>query len=270
MSTQPDAARAFYIGLFGWAAEPGPPETGGYTVGTLDGKNIAGLMGAEELPHPSVWTTYLATDDAAQTCEKITAAGGTLLQPAMDVMDLGVMAVATDPTGAVFGIWQSKIHTGFQLANEPGSVIWNEVLTRDLEAAKEFYTSVFGYTFTTFPDMGGYSSIEVDGNGVGGLGGFPPGVPDDVPPHWRAYFNVADCDASTEKAVSLGATVVMAPTDMPYGRHADLIDPTGAAFALLQNPPSAEVDAAAPVPATLSRWSGRADAVVTRRRCAGR
>jgi len=240
MSTDGDAARAFYSGLFGWTAEAGPPEAGGYTVATIDGHAAAGIMAEAELPHPSVWTTYLATDNAAETCEKITAAGGTLLQPAFDVMDVGIMAVAQDPTGAIFGIWQSKLHTGFGIANEPGSVIWNEVVTRDIAAAKAFYVSVFGYTFTEFEGMGGYNSIEVDGTGVGGLGGIPDSWPAQTPAHWRTYFNVANCDESTEKAVALGATVTMPPTDMPYGRHADLIDPNGAVFALLQNPPSAE------------------------------
>ena len=240
MSTDDSTARAFYSGLFGWTAEAGPAEAGGYSVATLDGKNVAGIMGAEQLDHPAVWTTYLATEDSAATCDKITANGGTILQPNMDVMGLGNMAVAADPTGAVFGIWEAKQHTGFQLANEPGSVVWNEVVTRDVDAAKAFYAAVFGYTFTAFDEMGGYNSIEVDGSGVGGLGGMPDEWPAEVPAHWRVYFNVADCDESTAKAVSLGARVAMPPTDMPYGRHADLTDPNGSPFALLQNPPPAE------------------------------
>ena len=238
MSTDGAAARAFYSGLFGWTAEEGPAEAGGYSVATLDGRNVAGLMAEAELQHPPVWTTYLATADSAATCEKITAAGGTLLQPNMDVMGLGNMAIAQDPTGAIFGIWEAKVHTGFQLANEPGSVTWNEVLTRDVDAAKAFYADVFGYTFTEFGGMG-YFVIEVDGNGVGGLGGIPGSMPDEVPAHWRTYFNVADCDASTEKAVSLGATVLMPPTDMPYGRHADIMDPNGSVLALLKAPEAA-------------------------------
>lgn len=240
MSTNGDAARAFYSGLFGWTAEVGPPEAGGYSVATIDGKNVAGIMAEAELPHPPVWTTYLATENAAETCAKITAAGGTLLQPAFDVMDIGTMAIAADPTGAIFGIWEAKLHTGFQLANEPGAVVWNEVLTRDVDAAKAFYASVFGYTYGSFGDMGGYSVIEVDGQGVGGIGELPADEPAEMPAVWRTYFSVANCDESTAKAVELGGTVAMQPTDMPYGRHADVIDPNGAVIALLQNPPSGE------------------------------
>jgi hypothetical protein len=239
MSTNGDAARAFYSGLFGWTAEPGPPEAGGYSVATVEGHKVAGIMPAAELPHPPVWTTYLATDNAAETCEKITAAGGALLQPAMDVMDLGVMAVAQDPTGAIFGIWESKAHTGFHLANEPGTVIWNEVLTRDVDAAKAFYASVFGYTLGSFGEMTDYAIIEVDGSGVGGIGEIREGTPAAVPPHWKAYFNVANTDESVEKAVALGGTVLMAAQDMPYGRHAEILDPNGAVVALLQNPEAA-------------------------------
>jgi len=236
MSTNVDAANAFYTDLFGWDIQVGPEETGGYGVATKDGKNVAGTMGAPELPHPPVWTTYLATEDTAKTCEAITAAGGTVLQPAMDVMDLGVMAVAMDPTGATFGVWQSKAHTGFQLANEPGGVIWNEQLSRDADAAKAFYAEVFGYTYGSMGDDESYSMIEVDGNTVGGIGAMPEGIPADVPPHWRAYFSVEDADAAAEKAAALGGKVLSAPQDMPYGRHADIADPNGAMLAILQNP----------------------------------
>jgi predicted enzyme related to lactoylglutathione lyase len=240
MSTNVAAANAFYASLFGWAVEVGPAETGNYGLAKKDGKNVAGTMGAGELPHPAVWTTYLATDDAAATCEAITAAGGTVVSPPMDVMDLGVMAVATDPTGATFGIWQARAHTGFQLANEPGAVIWNEQLSRDLDAAKAFYSAVFGYTYGKMGDDDSYAMIEVDGNTVGGIGAMPAEIPAGVPPHWRAYFSVENADAAAEQVASLGGKVLSQPQDMPYGRHADIADPNGAMLAILQNPPASE------------------------------
>ena len=142
----------------------------------IGGRAVAGLGGMPGgMEHPPVWTTYLATDDAAATAAQITAAGGQVVAPPMDVMDLGVMAIAQDPTGATFGIWQSKSHTGVELANDTGTLTWNELMTRDYAAAKDFYATVFGYTYA---DMGAdgfeYSVIEVDGNTVGGLGGCRP------------------------------------------------------------------------------------------------
>ena len=64
----------------------------------------------------------------------------------MDVMDLGRMAVFADPTGAVFGVWQPKAFAGADLVNEPVSLVWNEVHTRDTDTDKAFYNSVFGWT----------------------------------------------------------------------------------------------------------------------------
>jgi uncharacterized protein len=235
MSTDAASARAFYSALFGWDVVVGGEETGGYALGTVDGKNVAGIMGADELPHPPVWTTYLATADAAATCEAIAAAGGTVVAPAMDVMDLGVMAVAIDPTGATFGIWEAKAHTGVQLANEPGALTWNEQLSRNYEVAKAFYASVFGYTYTEMGDGDvQYAMVEVDGETVGGIGSLPADVPPMVPAHWRAYIAVDDADAAVAKAVELGGSVITEPMDMPYGRHADVADPNGATFTVIK------------------------------------
>ncbi len=65
----------------------------------------------------------------------------------MSVLDYGRMAVLADPTGAVFGIWQAGTNVGAGVVNEPGAITWNELNTRDPEAAKAFYGVVFGWTF---------------------------------------------------------------------------------------------------------------------------
>jgi predicted enzyme related to lactoylglutathione lyase len=236
MTTDLAAAKRFYGPLLGWQLTDGPPETGGYVLADIDGRSVAGLMSMQDgMAHPPVWTTYLATDDAAATAEKITTAGGQVVMPPMDVMGLGVMAVAQDPTGGTFGIWQSKEHTGVQLANEPGALTWNEFMTRDYAAAKDFYSAVFGYTYT---EMGGddfeYAAIEVDGNTVGGVGVLGPDVPAQVPPHWRVYFEVGDPDATAEAVTHAGGSVLRAPEDAPYGRHGDVADPQGARFSIIK------------------------------------
>src|SRR5262249_39077422 len=141
-------AISFYSGLFGWDITQGSPETGGYSVANLDDHDIAGIgpkMGPAEAPN--MWTTYLASVDADATVQKATKAGGTLLMEPMDVMEFGRMAVATDITGAVFGIWQGGRQTGVGLANAPGALTWNEHFSRDFEGAKAFYAAVFGYEY---------------------------------------------------------------------------------------------------------------------------
>jgi predicted enzyme related to lactoylglutathione lyase len=235
MTPDQAAAREFYSKLFGWVAEEGPEETGGYATARIDGKAVAGIGGMMGMDHPPVWNTYLATDDADATSAAIEKAGGTVMAPVMDVMEFGRMAFAQVPGGGVFGYWQSGTHTGVDLANEPNTLTWNEFMTRDYDGAKKFYADAFGFTYTEVGDEGfKYSTIELDGNTVGGLGVLPDEVPAQVPPHWRVYFAVEDADAAVEKATSLGGSVLRPASDMPYGRHADLADPQGAMFSVIK------------------------------------
>ena len=236
MTTDVDAANTFYGELFGWQLTVGSPETGGYTMAAIGGRAVAGIgpmpPGQE---HPPVWTTYIATSDASATADKASAAGGVVLAPPFDVMDVGRMAVLQDPTGAIFGLWQAKAHFGVELANVANALNWNELMTRDYAAAKDFYAAVFGYTYTEIGDGGfSYSTIEVDGTTVGGIGGMPAEVPAAVPAHWRVYFSVDDADAAVATVNRLGGSVLRPAADMPYGRFADVADPQGAAFCVIK------------------------------------
>jgi predicted enzyme related to lactoylglutathione lyase len=233
----PESARAFYSELFGWEFEVGGPEMGFYAMASLRGNEVAGVGGMQEGMQRPVWSTYLETADIDATAQKIRDAGGTVLVEPMDVMDAGRMAVFADPTGAVAGLWQSGTHAGVQLANEPGSVTWNEVMTRDYERGKQFYADVFGYTYE---DMGDgsfqYSTMAIDGNTVGGIGALPPDVPEEVPAHWRVYFAVDNCDDTVDHLIKLGGSVTRPPEDMPFGRWADVADPQGAMFSVISQP----------------------------------
>lgn len=237
MSPDLDGSRAFYGAFFGWEFEIGGAEFGGYTMCKLRDRFVAGLGPIMQAGHPTVWTTYLATDDIRATADKIGAAGGTVVSGPMDVATVGEMLVARDSTGGTFAAWQPGEHFGFGLANEPGSVVWNEFVTRDFDGALKFYADVAGYAYDDVSnDDGHYAMFKVGGDPVGGLGGMPPGVPDQVPPFWNVYFNVADTDAAVAKAVDLGGTVAFPATDMPYGRFANLVDPQGGAFSVLRQP----------------------------------
>jgi predicted enzyme related to lactoylglutathione lyase len=239
-SPDPDASAAFYGGLMGWSAtEPGPAEeTGGYRMFQQDGKNIGGLMSHMQEGQPTAWSTYISVADADETADKVRAAGGGVVVEPMDVMDIGRMAVFSDPAGAVFGIWQPKTFPGADLVNEPNSLCWNEVLTRDPEAAKAFYGDVFGWSagrpgFEGAPDS--YTVWELNGNRVGGMMDMAGGpFPAELPPHWGVCFAVADCDATVAKAAELGGTVTQEPMDMPIGRFAGIVDPQGASFTVMQ------------------------------------
>lgn len=234
MTSDAAAAREFYGALFGWDIEVGGEETGFYGMCRVGGRAVAGI-GQMEMEHPPVWTTYLATTDADGTCKAILDAGGTVVVEGMDVFDFGRMAVAQDSTGGTFGLWQAGTHIGMAVANESNAVTWNELMTRDYSRARDFYATVFGYTYTVISEGDfDYATFEVAGNTAGGIGSLPADVPAQVPPHWRTYFAVDDADAAIAKAVSLGATVVRPAADMPYGRHGDLADPQGAMFSVIK------------------------------------
>ncbi len=238
-SPDTDASAAFYDGLMGWTAtDPGGAETGGYRLFQRDGKSVAGLMGKMQAEQPTAWATYISVADADETAEKVRSAGGVVVVEPMDVTDIGRMAFFSDPTGAVFGVWQPKSFTGADVVNEPGSLCWNEVMTRDAETDKRFYSSVFGWT-TSRPTFEGapesYTIWELDGKAVGGMmqmsdERFPPAIP----PHWGVCFAVADCDATVAKARELGAAVTFEPVTMPLGRFAGIADPQGATFTVMQ------------------------------------
>jgi uncharacterized protein len=231
-------AIAFYQALFGWDIELGGPEVGGYSIAHSGGRIVAAVspkMGAPDAP--SVWTTYLATDDVDATAAKIKGAGGQLLAEPMDVMEEGRLAVAMDPAGAVFGLWQGGNTTGLGVANEPGALTWNEQFSRDFGGSLAFYQAVFGYGDQ---DMSGdgfkYAVLTVDGHEVAGMGEYPEGTPAELPAAWAAYFAVTDTDAALAKVTELGGSVVQPPRDSPYGRIAVVADDHGAVLSLITPP----------------------------------
>ncbi len=239
-SPELDRTISFYSELFGWEADQDPrPEAGGYTMFTKEGKQVAAGSPPQQEGMPSHWTTYLASDDVDATAGKVREAGGTVLMDPFDVFDSGRMTVAQDPTGAVFGIWQAGEHHGAELANEPGSVTWNEVQTPDLGAAEAFYRAVFDYEIEAVPMGDGmiYHLLKVEGKNVAGLFELS-GDMAGTPPNWATAFAVADTDATCKLAEGLGGTVLVQPMDIPeIGRYAMLQDPVGAVFQVLADPP---------------------------------
>lgn len=190
-------------------------------------------MAPQDPADPPRWTTYFATDDADPTAAKIAEAGGTVLMAPDDVGPMGRMALALDPTGSVFGLWQAGEHTGVRIYNEPGALVWNEAATGDQKAAREFYAAVFGFTFDDLEgmeDIGGYATFSTGGDPLGGLGGVAPGAPTG----WGTCFSVASTDDAVAVVQRGGGKVRMAAEDTPYGRFAVVEDPWGAPFSVMQ------------------------------------
>ncbi|MPZ83500.1 MAG: VOC family protein [Actinophytocola sp.] len=230
-----DKAIEFYTGLFGWDVEKGDQESGFYSMCGVGGKTVAGIGAKQSPEQPTVWTTFLAASDVDKTAGKVTEAGGQVLMEPFDVMDSGRMAMAVDPTGAAFGVWQANKHIGAELANEPSSLVWNEQMSRDLDGATAFYAEVFGYTYDAESAAGSpYAMLKVDGAVAGGLGTLGPDTPTAMPAHWRVYFSVANTDAAAEKVTALGGRVISPPADTPYGRQSVVSDDQDAMFVLIQ------------------------------------
>lgn len=229
-----DKAVTFYESLLGWTVESGGPETGYYGMAQIDGKPVAGIgqIPPEQAGMPPMWTTYLSVSDVDKTAAAIAEAGGQVIAPPMDVLTEGRMAIATDPTGATFGLWQPGRHSGTQATLTPGAPAWNECMTRDFAVAKQFYGDVFGYGFG---DMSGpgftYATLDVDGRPVGGLGELA--ADSQASPGWVTYFWTADADEAAARIPDLGGTVVSPPTDTPHGRMVIAVDDQGAGFSLM-------------------------------------
>jgi predicted enzyme related to lactoylglutathione lyase len=230
------ASVRFYSDLFGWQAQDMGEEAGHYTMYTSNGKVVAADTPPMSPGTPPSWSTYISTANAEETARKVDAAGGKTLVAPMQVMDQGSMGVFMDPTGAVFAVWQPAAMHGAELVNQPVSFSWNELATRDLDAAKTFYGRVFdwGVKSNKMPDGSEYVEWQVAGRSVGGGTGMGSMYPPQVPPHWLVYFTVANTDATLKKAQDLGARVMTPAMDIPQGRFAVLADPQGAAFAIIQ------------------------------------
>ena len=238
IGTDLDAAKPFYTGLFGWTTmDAGPPEeTGGYGFFMQGDKMVAGY-GPQQNPGPPVWTTYISVADADETAGKVTAAGGNVVMPPMDVMEAGRMAVFQDSVGGFFSVWQPGHHPGSGLVNEPGAFSWNELNSRDVDKSITFYESVFGWTHDTHTmegPVGSYTEFKLDGETIGGMLPMPPMVPAEVPQYWLVYFAVADLQASLATLQELGGTVLMPGMTVDAGTFAVVMDPQGATLALIQ------------------------------------
>lgn len=242
-----EAAASFYSTLFGWDIHDAGPGAGGYHMAFLDGSVVAGIGPKPENagPMPSVWSTYIAVDDADATAAKITEAGGSLMMPPFDVMDQGRMTVAFDAAGAAFGLWQAKAHHGIAVHGEPGSVTWNELHTRDYQRSRDFYAQVFGYTYTDLEggDEFTYATVEraADSQTVGGIS-HDTSLAEGMPNYWLTWFAVADPDATIEQATGLGAGVLFPATDSPFGRMAVLQGAQGEVFGIIQPPATQPTD----------------------------
>ena len=232
-TTDVDAAKHFYAGLFGWEYQDPEDRSIPYWMAMRHGRMAAGIGPTQEGVSFSVWSTYFAVDDADATVEKIRNAGGQVVAAPMDILDSGRMAIAADPTGAVFGVWQSREHKGAGIVNEHGSLNWNELTSDDLDTALRFYKAVFGHETETSPGVSGpYTVLSVGGRGVAGAMQPPT---EDIPNNWGVYFAVDDATEALDATLASGGRHVYGPMEKEdVGIFVGIVDPTGAMSTLIQ------------------------------------
>ena len=241
-STDQSAAKQFYGALFGWEAVDfpmGPDEV--YTMFSLQGKHCAAActlrkdLAANGVP--SHWMLYIAVDNVDNRTLRVTELGGTVLAGPFDVGQSGRMSVIQDTVGAHVCLWQGKETPGIGIAGEPGTFCWADLNTMDRDRGMKFYEGLLSWKFTAGQNKShsGYMHIENEGQMIGGVPSadmLPPGIP----PHWMIYYMVADCAASTAKATSLGAKVMVSSMEIEGAGIMSIVnDPQGAGFALFQS-----------------------------------
>jgi uncharacterized protein len=273
----PEAAVDFYGGLFGWKFEEAMPpgsegkyliargEAASSSIFDLSGELRSGDVAAirsilEGAPPAAMWNTYFWVDSADDAAAKVRDAGGAVVVEPFDFLDACRTAGFTDPEGAAFSVWEAKEHKGAELVNDPGAVVFNNLSTRDVEAARSFYGSLFGWQTAgigggaegwTLPGYGDWLEREhhpglrrqmAEAGAPEGfedvVGSIIP-IPDkqaDTPAHWSVTFASADADATAAKATELGGKVIVAPFDAPWStptytiRMTVIADPQGATF----------------------------------------
>jgi uncharacterized protein len=220
----PDGAKAFYVGLFGWEAQDNAiPEGGVYTMLRKDGLDVAALSAARQEGVPPFWNVYVTVQDADAAAARATQLGGTALAEPFDVMEAGRMAVLADPQGAVFSVWQPRESIGARLVNDPGSLTMTQLNAADRDAARAFYEGLFGWRFEQVSPQPPYWSILNGDRLNAGMMDLPPGA--EAPSHWLVYFTVEDADAATARIRELGGEVVVPPAPIPAGRFVVARDP---------------------------------------------
>lgn len=231
------ATQEFYGSLFGWEFRPGPQQLGPYVRALLDDQEVAGIGQLPEGRQLRIaWTPYLATDDADATAEAVRHCGGTVGVGPLDAGEAGRLAIASDPMGAVFGIWQAAAHLGTAVVGRPGTPTWNELVTLETSSVVKFYQNVFGCTVEAVVSADfDYVTLCVDDRPVASVHGVGQSLPRDRGPHWMTHFEVADVDEAVERVLELGGHVIKPAREGNLGRMATVADLEGAAFTVVRS-----------------------------------
>lgn len=233
------AAQEFYGQLFGWENLDGDPQQAGhYAHFALEGKRVAGISQMDSTlvnqNHPSFWNSYVNVKDMAATCDQVAELGGQIIEPAASVPGAGTRALIQDPTGGQLGLWRQDTHFGAELTQDFHCCCWNELMTRDIEAAREFYGRLFGWEFADYTSTDSkYYVVSHAGEESSGLMQMDERW-GEMPARWMIYFAVQGVDLTVDFARQLGGFVLAHPFDIPEGRFAMVADDQGGSFDVVE------------------------------------
>jgi predicted enzyme related to lactoylglutathione lyase len=237
MTTDTDAAEAFYGAVIGWTPQAFSLPGMRYTVMNAGETMVAGVMSLppEAAGLPPGWVGYIGIDDVDAATERLRQAGGSVHRAPADIPDVGRFSVVADPQGAMFMLFKPSGEGGPPAPPmTPGHVGWRELYAADGASAFDFYAGQFGWTKAEAMDMGPmgiYQLFAAGGDPIGGMMNKPEGVP---APAWLYYFNVAAIDAAAGRVTEHGGQILMGPHQVPGGSWIiQCIDPQGAPFALV-------------------------------------
>ena len=244
-TTDLNAAKEFYSGLFGWSyidQQMGEMGIDTYSMAMVNDAATAtiyelgpGQVRSETKPE---WHVYVTVDDIDTALGNVQKRGDTILVGVTDVDPAGRVAVVEDPTGCQTTLWQAGELQDSLIRAEPGALTWLEHVSTDLEQSVRFYEDVLGVETVTAPqgDLDEYTMWIVDGTPVAGMFQWPDEmIADGVPSMWFVYFQVTDLDAAVEYVESNGGKVMAeTPAINAIGRFIVLRDPQGADFCAIE------------------------------------
>ena len=225
-----ESAKAFYGGLLDWEFEL--MESGDapdLVVARREGARVAALH--EATNQPPHWNNYVTVEDVDVAARRAEELGGSVFAGPLDVLPAGRMAAISDPQGAIVIAWKPMELVGAETVNEPGAMTWNDLLTGDVEAARGFYSALFGWEVDPVPESGGRYWVIKGSDGSNG--GMMPLPTEGIPSFWQPYFAVDSLEAAQAKVRELGGRVLMEPMPVPSGAFVAVLDPHGATFSLL-------------------------------------
>jgi hypothetical protein len=247
LTTDTEAARAFYTETIGWKTMPFEGGDKPYTMWAVGEQPIGGVMTlpdeARAMGVPPNWLAHVKVADADATIARVKELGGSVLKPPETIPTVGRFAVIADPQGAVISVFTPEndmaIHDG---APRQGDISWHELNSTDWEAGAKFYEALFGWETVEDMDMGpeGVYHLYKTAGAAAPCGGMSNmAKAHGFPASWLYYISVDDLDATVERIKGNGGAVVNGPMDVPGGKIAQCTDPQGAMFAVHWADPNA-------------------------------